>query len=112
MSNSPENEHISSGPAFEKLGLLHRVRVPQGAGPRPVLVMSHGFKGNEDVTWVFARAAGPEWLIVSPRAPFPCEDGYSWTEHCDDNKNALSSYHAGLAALTRFIAGLTEVYGA
>jgi phospholipase/carboxylesterase len=105
-----EPELVNGGPAFEALGLVHRVRLPDGEGPHPVLVMVHGLNGNEDVTWVFARQAGPEWSIASPRAPFPGDGGYTWLKTRDlDN---LSSYADGLAALARYIDGLPKVYPA
>lgn len=110
MSSLSDIEHVSSGPAFEKLGLVHRVRVPQGSGPHPTLVMLHGLKGTEDVTWIFARAAGPEWLIVSPRAPIPAEDGYSWNELDEEGKTDQVSFQTGLDALARFIEHLPEAY--
>jgi phospholipase/carboxylesterase len=112
MSNLSDIEHVSAGPAFDKLGLVHRVRIPPGDGPHPALVMVHGLKGTEDVTWIFARAARPEWLIVSPRAPFACEDGYSWTQQGEEDKNDLSAYQAGLDAFSQFIERLPETYGA
>ncbi len=110
MVDGPAVQHVVSGATFEKLGLVHRVRVPAGDGPHPTLVMVHGLQGTEDVTWVFARSAGPEWLIVSPRAPFRAEDGYSWNSS-DDYANP-DSYQTGLAALTRFVEGLPDVYQA
>lgn len=102
---------VQDGPAFETLGLVHRVRVPANAGPHPTLVMIHGFQGNEDVTWVFARAAGPEWLIASPRAPFAAATGYSWHQFIDGHTDP-NTFQQGLQALTRFVEGLAGVYAA
>jgi phospholipase/carboxylesterase len=100
---------MTSGPAFEALGLVHRVRIPTGDGPHPALVMVHGLQGDEDVTWFFARAAGPEWLIVSPRAPFPANQGYTWKRPGVLTVN-FRSYADGLAALTRFVERLPDIY--
>jgi len=105
---SPEGQHISSGAAFDRVGLVHRVRVPdehsQGKAPYPTLVMLHGLNGTEDVTWIFARNAGPEWLVISPRAPFIGENGYRW------NNTGAEDYSAGLGALSHFIESLPQVY--
>src|SRR5260221_13388813 len=89
MASPPQDnvQLITSGPAFDATGLVHRVRVPANASPGqvfPTLVMVHGLQGNEDVTWIFARQAGPQWLIVSPRAPFPDSSGYSWYQFNTD----------------------------
>jgi phospholipase/carboxylesterase len=99
---------VKAGPAFDALGLVHRVRVPKGSGPHPTLVMVHGLEGDEDVTWVFARTAGPEWLIASPRAPFAAKSGYSWNSGGDYDKP--ESYRDGLKALSQFIENLPNVY--
>jgi len=103
-------QHVTDGPAFDALGLVHRVRVPAGTGPHPTLIMLHGLHGTEDVTWVFARAASPEWLIISPRAPFPSRDGYRWSNLNEQGETDRSSFEDGLAALDRFMRRLPEVY--
>jgi len=112
MSDLDHINHVSTGPAFRKLGLAHRVRVPSGTGPHPTLVMLHGLSGTEDVTWVFARAAGPDWLIISPRAPLPAKEGYTWNALDQDGKTDKSDYQTGLDTLTRFIDALPAVYPA
>ncbi|MEP7288817.1 MAG: dienelactone hydrolase family protein [Chloroflexota bacterium] len=104
-------QHITTGPAFEALGLAHRVRIPSGEGLHPTLVMVHGLQGNEDVTWVFARTVPPDWLIISPRAPFAATaGGYEWSDSESPERNTLTSLEAGNAALTRFIDHLPNVY--
>ncbi len=99
---------VTSGPALDSLGLIHRARIPPGKGIHPTLVMVHGLQGTEDVTWIFARAAGPEWLIVSPRAPYKADEGYTW--NTSSNYRDPASYQDGLSALTRFVEGLPDVY--
>src|SRR5579859_1827816 len=113
-ANAPEAQLVTQGAAFDTLGLAHRVRMPVagGAGPHPVLVMLHGLDGNENVTWIFARSAGPQWAIVSPRAPYtsPQGGGYRWAELDEREKVEPDSFWKGLAALERFIGGLPQVY--
>jgi phospholipase/carboxylesterase len=110
MVNDLTAQLVDSGPAFDALGLVHRVRVPAGPGPHPTLVMVHGLQGNEDVMWIFARNAGPNWLIISPRAPFSVEGGYSW--HPSDDYGSQEAYQPGLDALTRFVDALPTQYPA
>jgi phospholipase/carboxylesterase len=112
MKTSSEHsaQLVESGPAFDTLGLVHRVLAPPGSGPHPILVMVHGLYGTEDAPWIFARSAGPEWLITSPRAPFPLEGGYTWNSSTDYTDP--ESYRKGLAAFARFIEGLADVYPA
>lgn len=108
---------ISEGVAYDKLGLVHRVRIPEDEPPAqgfPTLVMVHGHKGNEDVTWVFARNAGSQWLIATPRAPLPSPDGdgYTWNSFSAEGKTETASLDRSLAQLTRFITNLPSVYPA
>lgn len=102
---------VTSGDALTALGLPHRVWIPHGAGPHPTLIMAHGLDGNEDVTWVFARTAGPEWLILTPRAPLPTTDGFSWYPSATpDRVPDTAAFAAGLTALERFIDGAIRWY--
>jgi phospholipase/carboxylesterase len=44
-----------------------------------ILLMLHGWTGDENSMWVFARNFPAEYYIVAPRAPHPAhETGYSW----------------------------------
>ncbi len=101
---------VSSGKAFETVGLVHRARIPAGSGPHPTLIMLHGLQGTEDVTWVFARSADPDWLILAPRAPIPDGNGYSWYPVRADQPLGADTFLAGLAALEHFIDGAQLVY--
>jgi phospholipase/carboxylesterase len=112
MPANPDAQLVDSGPAFEMLGLVHRVHIPPGDGTHPTLVMIHGLQGTEDVTWIFARSAGPEWLIVTPRAPFPAADSYSWAPAGERNYDDPSTLKEGLAALDRFLHWLPDYYAA
>ena len=114
----PDNvQLVSSGPAFDSAGLIHRVRYPANFEPGkayPTLVMTHGLQGNEDVTWIFARQAGPNWLIVTPRGPFPDNGGYSWYKVMTDSDGRSQiegdTYQTGETALRRFIDALPLIY--
>jgi phospholipase/carboxylesterase len=46
-----------------------------------LLILLHGWMGDENSMWVFARRLAPNYSILAPRAPFPvAEGGYSWRE--------------------------------
>ncbi len=48
-------------------------------GPPRLLVLVHGWTGDENSMWVFVRNFPASYCIVAPRAPFPTEpSGYSW----------------------------------
>lgn len=56
------------------------LRVRPGAGPASrVLLLLHGWTGDENSMWPFARRLPADWWILAPRAPFPAlSSGYSW----------------------------------
>jgi phospholipase/carboxylesterase len=62
--------------AFEDWTL--RVRSAEGQ-PARILLLMHGFKGDENSMWVFARDLPANYFMVAPRAPYPVVDGgFSW----------------------------------
>ena len=55
-----------------------RVRESNSDSPR-LLVMLHGFTGDENSMWVFARRISTDYHLMAPRAPHPTEpSGFSW----------------------------------
>jgi predicted esterase len=61
---------------------IFRVSSPGNAVKARVGLMLHGWTGDEYSMWVFANKLADDWLLISPRAPFPSRDGgstgYSW----------------------------------
>jgi len=56
----------------------YRFRPAKGT-PQQLLILLHGWTGDENSMWVFARSF-PEWVaVLAPRAPYPApEGGYTW----------------------------------
>jgi len=55
-----------------------RIRKTDHTSPR-LLLMIHGFTGDENSMWVFARDLPKHYWIIAPRAPYITEpSGYSW----------------------------------
>ena len=62
-------------------GWTLRVRASQAEHPR-LLLLIHGWTGDENSMWVFARGLSPNYWIIAPRAPYPAESsGFSWRPH-------------------------------
>jgi phospholipase/carboxylesterase len=104
---------VNNGDAYQTLGLVHRVRpATLSHPPHPTLILSHGLYGNEDVTWVFARAATRAWLITTPRAPLSTGNGgHAWYQF--DPETGVpdtDSVTDGVDALDHFIDGTLSVY--
>jgi phospholipase/carboxylesterase len=55
-----------------------RVRISQSQRPR-LLVLLHGWTGDENSMWVFTRGLSPDYWMLAPRAPHPADpSGFSW----------------------------------
>jgi len=55
-----------------------RVRASQSASPR-LLVLIHGWTGDENSMWVFTRGLPADYWMIAPRAPHAAEPGgFSW----------------------------------
>ena len=55
-----------------------RVRPSQSANPR-LLLLIHGWTGDENSMWVFTRGLSPDYWMMAPRALHAAESsGFSW----------------------------------
>ncbi len=58
-----------------------RVRASDSPNPR-LLLMLHGWTGDENSMWIFTRALPSNYWIVAPRAPHPADpSGFSWRKN-------------------------------
>jgi phospholipase/carboxylesterase len=56
-----------------------RFHQPDGLGPFPVVLMLHGWTGDENSMWVFSPRLPENVLIIAPRGLYPTKGaGYSW----------------------------------
>ncbi len=101
----------------ETIGLTHRVLIPPtatDAQPAPLLLMVHGYGGDERVMWIFKRAVPSEMAIVTPRAILdaPDEAGYKWFQHEGKVRITpnLESLESALERLQDFILALPNHY--
>jgi phospholipase/carboxylesterase len=62
-----------------------RIHRPVGTGPFPVILMIHGWTGDENSMWVFAPRMPENAFLIAPRGLYLTKaNGYSW--HPDINK--------------------------
>ena len=80
------------------------------AGPGRRMLLIHGWTGDENSMWVFARHLPPDYWIVAPRAPYATTpSGFSWREegarpgarpNLDDLSESVENVIALLDSLT------------
>jgi phospholipase/carboxylesterase len=55
-----------------------RARPSQSANPR-LLILLHGWTGDENSMWIFTRGLSPDYWMIAPRAPHAADpSGFSW----------------------------------
>jgi len=79
------------------------LRVSQPQEPASsVFFMLHGWKGNEDVMWIFADRLPKNALLIAPRAIYSVPDGgYSWVQEREETLSGGSKFEPAIQALDR-----------
>jgi phospholipase/carboxylesterase len=81
-----------------------KVRIPQGEGPHPVLLLLHGWTGDENVMWIFASRLPENYLMIAPRGPFESPlGGYGWHEHRRELFPSLEDFNPAIDALVDLV---------
>lgn len=69
---------------------------PAGDGPHKVILLVHGWTGDEHSMWVFAPRLPKDALLIAPRAPYPSNHpeiaGYSWVQQRADGFSTLEMF--------------------
>lgn len=111
----------ASEAAIEKVGLVHKVYVPEREGRFPLVLMVHGRTGNTGSMWTFSRAIPAErYVVLAPQAPFDDpHGGFTWWKvQAPDVTGALQTttdeFRAGVLAaqdiLLNFLERAREIY--
>lgn len=97
------------------VGLTHFAHIPPAAtsaAPAPLVVMVHGFAGDESSMWIFRQTIPAGVAIITPRAPLtPDDGGFMWFRY--DRKRLQpqeESLQAALDRLTHFLDRLPVHY--
>ena len=58
---------------------VYRASQPDGSGPFPVILLLHGWTGDENSMWVFTSRLPANHLLIAPRGLYPVsQGGYAW----------------------------------
>lgn len=74
-----EGEHPEK---IEINGWHFRVKYPVNETPQPrVMLLLHGYQGNENVMWILTKPLSGDYLLIAPRAPIQhSDDQFIWHE--------------------------------
>ena len=80
------------------------LRVRPGTGRR-ILLLLHGWTGDENSMWVFTRHFPAEYWIVTPRGPYTAQQGgYSWRAPAPrGSRPTIDLFRPSIAALIEFL---------
>jgi phospholipase/carboxylesterase len=73
-------------------GWVVRIKPSQVPGSQRVLLLLHGWTGDENVMWVFTRSLPPDYWIISPRGPVQAPSGYGWAFHPSDRLSRVDDF--------------------
>lgn len=95
---------------IEHDGWTLRIRRPASPGPHPVAFLLHGWKGTEDVMWVFANQLPDEVLIIAPRAPYLADEGYSWVRERNAGFSDFHQFADAIQEMETLSRSLSQMY--
>jgi phospholipase/carboxylesterase len=99
--------------ALESDGWTVRVQPPDNPATAGVLLLLHGWTGDEKVMWIFTRALAGRFWLFAPRAPQSVPTGgFAWLPHSGQRWPALEDFNtitADLLAAHNRWAALAEV---
>lgn len=85
-------------------GWVMRQRNPEGAGPHPLMLLLHGWTGDENAMWIFANRLPQNALLVAPRGNYPTPlGGYGWQPALGRTWPDLEDFRPAMDALWDFL---------
>ena len=94
----------------ESPGLRYNIR-PGIDETQPLVIMLHGWTGDEKGMWVFDKVLPETWWVAAFRGPFALPDGgFSWTQDTPDDDPRLVDFVIGVEALMHTIADIEKRY--
>lgn len=80
---------------LESDGWTVRVQPPNDPATAGVLLLLHGWTGDEKVMWIFTRALAGRFWMFAPRAPQAVPSGgYAWLPHNEQRWPALEEFQS------------------
>lgn len=91
-----------------------KLRLPDEDKNAPVILLLHGWTGDENSMWVFTNHLSEKALLVAPRALFPSshenKQGFSWVEDVSIKYPQIEAFSTCLTSLIELMTGLEEKF--
>jgi phospholipase/carboxylesterase len=95
---------LDAAPVQELDGFTLRQRIPPGPGPHPVVLMLHGWTGDEDVMWIFASRLPKEAWLIAPRGLYPApQSGFGWTPRLSSSWPQVEDFRPAIRRLLEWL---------
>lgn len=89
-----------------------KARLPDGEGPHPVILLLHGWTGDENSMWAFVSRLPKNALLVAPRAPHDVVSeqysGHSWVARKSGEWSWLDDFRPSASELNALIDKLAQ----
>jgi len=84
-----------------------RQRFPEGAGPQRLILLIHGWTGDENSMWIFAPRLPSNYVILSPRGISDTPlGGFSWEEKDVAGWPTADNFQDAIGALFDLVASV------
>ena len=81
-----------------------RIRIPQNNLHYPVILLLHGFTGDENSMWIFSQRLPANAMLIAPRGLFPVSSGgYSWSPGNSDTNDWIDVYQPAMDAVVNLL---------
>ncbi|HEX7555902.1 MAG TPA: hypothetical protein VF338_04705, partial [Leptolinea sp.] len=90
---------------------MARVRPPTQPWNGRIILLLHGWTGDENIMWIFARKLPPNSWMVSPRGPLVSpEGGYAWAIARNGKRPDVNQFEENSLELIRRFPGWVSEY--
>ena len=81
-----------------------RTRQPPGEGPHPVLLLLHGWTGDENSMWIFASRLPEDAYLIAPRGLYRTKlGGYGWQAQGSHFWPSVDDFHPAIERLLHLL---------
>lgn len=92
MSNTVSRREIE--------GWMLNERKPLDSGSPPLLLLLHGWTGDENAMWIFAKGFSERYWVIAPRAPYRTPlGGYSWQKNNTNRWPTINDFEPAIELL-------------